>query len=99
MISLKDIPAAWKFGTGGLAAVLTMMAYLSTYQTDLEAQQYQQYANSQVAQLRVQQAEQQIAGYRYQLLSAILTPQQREWILKEIERLEVQIACIRAGTC
>ena len=99
MIFWKDIPNAVKIGTAGVMACMAFVGYLSTYQTDVEAQDYQQYNNAQIAQLRIQQADEQIAGYRYQLLSSDLTPVQREWILAEIHRLETQIACIRAGEC
>jgi hypothetical protein len=92
MIFWKDIPVAVKLGIGGVMTCMALVGYLSTYQTDVEAQNYQQYNNKQVALFRVQQAEEQI-------LSGDLTAAQREWILAEIHRLEVQIACIRNGTC
>jgi len=100
VIKFADIHAAWKFGTGGLVVVLTVMAYLSTtYYTRVEAQNYQQAHNFQLAQIRVQEIETQIRQYQYQLLSSQLTPAQRDWIINEIRRLEALIACIRAGTC
>lgn len=98
-MKLSDIPAAWKVGSGGVVVVLAIMAYLSTYETKAEAQQYQVQHGQQLNLFRVQQIETQIAQYRYQLLSAQLTPAQRQWIESEIARLQAQIACIRAGQC
>lgn len=94
-----DIPVSAKMTAAVVAGVLSVMGYLSTYQTDAEAQQYQQQHNSQLINVRVQQIEQLISQYRYQLLSANLTPAQREWLLQEIARLEGEKKCIRAGTC
>lgn len=94
-----DIPVALKMAVATVAVVMSAVAYLSTYQTDLEAQEYQQYNNQQISLFRVQQIEAMIAQYRYDLLSSKLSPEQREWILAEIRRLEEQIACIREGTC
>ena len=99
MTKWDDIPAALKMTGGALVGVMAMMAYLTTYQSDAEAQQYQQQSQQQIALFRVQDLENQIAQYRYQLLSSELTPQQREWIQTEIQRLERDIACIRNGTC
>lgn len=95
-----DVSMGWKLGSGGMVVVLSAMGYLSsTFYTRVEAQQYQQYNNQQIALFRVQQVEAQIEAYRFQLLSAQLTPEQREWITAEIARLQTVIACIRAGTC
>ena len=100
VIKFADIHAAWKFGTGGLVVVLAVMTYLSTtFYSRVEAQGWQQAHNQQLALIRVQDVETQIAQYRYQLLSSQLTDAQRNWINSEIRRLEALIACIRAGTC
>ena len=82
-----------------VVAVMGILGYLTTYQSDAEAQNYQQAHNQQLALIRVQEIETQTAQYRYQLLSNQLTPEQRNWIVTEIRRLEALIACIRAGTC
>jgi len=82
-----------------VVAVMGILGYLTTYQSDAEAQNYQQAHNQQLALIRVQEIETQTAQYRYQLLSNQLTPEQRDWIITEIRRLEALIACIRAGTC
>ena len=82
-----------------VVAVMGILGYLTTYQSDAEAQNYQQAHNQQLALIRVQEIETQTAQYRYQLLSNQLTPEQRNWIVTEIRRLEALIACIRSGTC
>ena len=89
----------WKIGSSGLAVTLGLMAYLTTYQTDIEAQAYQSENAQQMVLFRVQQIEAMLAQYRYQLLSGDLTPEQREWINAEIARLNAEIVCIRAGSC
>ena len=94
-----DIPVAVKMTSGAVIAVLTFLAYMTTYQTDVEAQQYQQQDAQQTALFRIQLIENQIAQYRYQLLSGGLTVDQRDWILAEIDRLENEIECIRGGRC
>ena len=93
----SDIPTSAKMTAAVVTGVIAVMGYLSTYQTDAEAQAYQQQHQTEIARFRVQQLEQQIAQYRYQLLSADLTPQQREWITAEIERLEALKRCINSG--
>jgi len=99
MLKWDDIPAAIKLTSGAVAGVLMFLAYMTTYQTDVEAQTYQQQDAQQTALFRIQLIENQIAQYRYQLLSGGLTPDQRQWILAEITRLEGEIGCIRSGQC
>ena len=99
MIKWADIPTAAKMSATAVVAVMGILGYLTTYQSDAEAQNYQQAHNQQLALIRVQEIETQTAQYRYQLLSNQLTPEQRNWIVTEIRRLEALIACIRAGTC
>jgi len=99
LIKWADIPAAAKMTVATVMAVMGILGYLTTYQTDVEAQAYQQAHNQQLALIRVQEIETQTAQYRYQLLSNQLTLEQRNWIITEIRRLEALIACIRAGTC
>jgi uncharacterized small protein (DUF1192 family) len=94
-----DIPVAVKMTSGAVAAVLMFFAYMTTYQTDVEAQAYQNENAQQLVLFRVQQIEAMIAQYRYQLLSAELTDEQREWIKDEIERLTNEINCIHARQC
>jgi len=94
-----DIPLAAKMAVTSVAVIVGIMGYLTTYQTDAEAQQYQKQHGEQLSLSRVQQLEVIIEQYRYQLLSADLSAAQREWIVDEINRLNKQIACIRAGTC
>lgn len=93
------IPDLVKFSSVVIGACLGMMGYLTTYQSDAEAQTYQVQHGQQLANVRVDQIEQTIAAYRYKLLTENLTPQQREWIQKEIQRLEDKKKCIRDGTC
>ncbi len=99
MMTWNDIPASAKMTAVTVSCVLGMMGYLTTYQTDAEAQAYQAQASEQTALFRIQLIENQISLYRYQLLSNSLTPEQREWILAEIRKLETEINCIRAGQC
>ena len=99
MIRWDDIPAAVKLTGAVLVAWGGLTAWLTTYQTDAEAQQYQQQTNGQLVLFRVQQIEALIAQYRYKLLSENLSPEQRQWIAAEIARLEDTIRCVRAQTC
>lgn len=83
-----------------IATALGLAAFAYSYfQTDAEAQAYQQKHQSELINFRVQQVEQRIADYRYRLLSTKLTPEQREWIYAELRRLEEQKKCIREGKC
>ena len=95
----SDIPDAAKISVGVVVGVVAVMGYLTTYQTDLEADDYRNQHQSELVNIRVQQIEQNISGYRYQLLSTQLTPAQREWILLEIRRLEDLLNCIRERNC
>lgn len=99
MITWGDIPVSAKMAGGIVAAVFAVLAYLSSYQTDAEAQAYQQQHESQLINVRVQQIEQLISQYRYQLLSSNLSPAQREWLLQEIARLEAQKRCVIERKC
>lgn len=95
----SDIPVAAKMAVAAVGACMSVVVYLTTFQTDAEAQQYQQQHQSELVRFRVQQIENQISQYRYQLLSSQLNPAQREWILQEISKLQKLIDCIRAGRC
>lgn len=99
MITWNDVPASAKMSAVVLSGLLGLMGYLTTYQTDAEAQAYQQQNAEQTAMFRIQLIENQLSQYRYQLLSSELSQQQREWILTEIRRLENEIECIRRGQC
>lgn len=95
----SDIPASAKLAALIVTYIMLMLGYLATYQTDAEAQAYQQQHQSELINFRVQQVEQRIQDYRYQLLSSRLSPEQREWIYAELKRLEEQKKCIREGAC
>lgn len=95
----SDIPDSIKLSMTIIACVFGVVGYLTTFQTDAEAQAYQQQHAQELSRVRIQMIEQRIQEYRYQLLSSKLSPEQRAWIYKELERLEKQIECIRAGTC
>ena len=95
----SDIPDTAKLSAVVVSGVLAIMGYLTTYQSDAEAQQYQVQHHSELVAVRIQNLEATIAGYRYQLLSTELTPAQREWIVQEIKKLDDLLACIRAGQC
>jgi len=98
-VKWSDIPASAKLAALIVTYIMVMLGYLATYQTDAEAQAYQQKHQSELINFRVQQVEQRIQDYRYQLLSSKLSAEQREWIQAELKRLEEQKKCIRAGTC
>jgi hypothetical protein len=94
-----DIPDSVKLAATLVGGIMFMLGYLTTYQTDAEAQAYQDANAYAISQFRVQEIETQIAAYRFQLLSADLTPEERAWILQEIERLTAKITCIQQGQC
>ena len=93
----------WKAQASGiitLAAVISLaFGAVNYFQTDAEAKDYQQKHQSELINFRVQQIDQQIADYRYRLLSTKLNPEQREWIYAELKRLEETKNCIREGKC
>lgn len=95
----KDIPLALKMTAASVIAIVAIMGYLSTYQTDAEASEYQQKHQSELVAIRIDQLEERISQYRFQLLSGNLTPDQRRWIEDQIKKLEEQIKCIRKGEC
>ena len=110
----REIPGAAQMVSGVITSIVliggAMIAGYSHFQTDDEADlahttirdeiaDYQLQHANELVKFRVQQIEQQIAGYRYQLLSSQLSQPQREWILQEIVRLEQQKACIIDGKC
>ena len=94
-----DIPTAAKMPTSIVIVIMSLLAYMSTYQTKAEAQSYQNENAQQLVLFRVQQIETVIAGYRYRLLSEKLSDEQREWLKDEIDRLEREIKCIQEGKC
>jgi len=99
MIKLADIPSAWKFGTGGLAVVLAVMAYLTTYETKAAAQQYQLQHASELVRARVSEIERVIADKNYRLLSEKLSAEQRAFLEAEVARLEAEKTCIIDRKC
>jgi len=99
MIKWGDIPAAAKMSAAAVVGVMGILGYLTTYQTDAEAMQYQKQHGQQLVLVRIQNIENQISQYRYQLLSTKLSAEQRQWINDEIDKLNEVIKCIRNGTC
>jgi len=99
MIKLADIPVAWKMGTGGLAVVLAVMAYLTTYETRADAQAYQLGHASELVRARVSEIERVIADKNYRLLSERLSEEQRAFLEKEVARLEAEKQCIIDRKC
>ena len=95
----NDIPDAMKMTAAAVVVITGFIGYLTTFQTDVEAQQYQQSHQQELSRFRIQQIEQRISELRYQLLSSNLNPNQQRWINDEIRRLEAQIQCIRNGKC
>lgn len=96
----SEIPDAVKLAMAIVTVAAGAAGYaFSTFQTVEAFQQYQQQHGEQLTLFRVQQIEDQIAQYRYQLLSVALTDSQRKWIEDEIKRLEEKIKCIRKGEC
>jgi len=99
MIKWSDIPTAAKLSSVVVVGVFSMMGYLTTYQSDAEAQQYQEQHQSELKSIRVQQIEETISNYRLQLLGKGLTEAQRDWIAQEIIKLTNLVKCIRDMKC
>ncbi len=94
-----DIPLSAKMTAASVVVIMSAIAYLSTYQTDVEAQQYRQYHQGELVRFREQQVQEQIDQYRFQLLSGGLSAEQRAWIEAKIRELESFKACIRRREC
>ena len=94
-----DIPVAAKMATASVVAIMAIISYLTTFQTDAEAMEYQQRHGKELQQVRIQQIQARIDDYEYRLLSGNLTPEQREWIKRKIASLEETKSCIRKGEC
>lgn len=94
-----DIPVVVKAGVACIVATMAFVGYMSTYQTDAEAGQYREQHGQELQRVRIQQVEDRIAEYEYRLLSQNLNPQEREWLQRQIKKLEAQKECIRNGKC
>ena len=99
-MTLSDSMQALSKTLLALAAIFGVsFGAVNYFQTDAEAQAYQQQHQSELVRFRIQQLEQQISQIRYQLLSSKLAPEQREWLIQELKRLEDMKKCILAGQC
>jgi hypothetical protein len=94
-----EIPASLRMTSVSVVAIMAVVAYLTTFQTDAEAADKWQQHGQQLTNVRVQSIDQQISGYRYQLLTQGLSAAQRKWLNDEIAKLEKLKSCIRKGEC
>ena len=99
MITWNDIPASAKLSAGVVVAVFSLMGYLTTYQTDVEAQTYQLQHESELVRNRVSEIERDISSLRYRLLSEKLSDEQRQFLDGEVQRLEAEKQCIIERKC
>ena len=94
-----DIPSALKLTAGAVTGVLTMVAYLSLYQTDAEAMELEQRVVKKMDDTRIEVNEQKIKDYEFKLLAPGLTAEQIDWIDRQIRTLEKKNECIREKKC
>lgn len=95
-----DIPDSVKLTGVILAAASAVSGFaFTTFQT-IEAAEYQQQTQAvELRAWRLQEIERQIKVLEFQLLSDDLTEAQKEFLRKEVQRLEKEKECVREGKC
>lgn len=83
-----DIPVAAKMATASVVVIMSVLGYLTTFQTDAEAAEMERRVSKQLDQIRIDDLEAQISLYEFQKLSDDLSPAKVEWLDRQIEKLE-----------
>lgn len=87
-----DIPAAGKMTTAAIAAIVGAMTWIfATFETTAASDQKWQQHNQAITCRTVYELKSQVRDYLKQLQLAHLTPQQIDWIKKEIDALNADI--------
>jgi uncharacterized coiled-coil DUF342 family protein len=96
----SDIPAAAKMATASVVVIFSMLTFLfTTFQTDVEAAQYQQQNTQEISRFRIQNLETEIEELRFKIRFTKPPPEEEKWMRDQIERLEKKIECVKAGEC
>ena len=99
MIKWSDIPNAVKIVIPTVAVIMSVVSYMTTFQTDAEAAEMEKRITKEVQSSRVDDIEAQIDLYEFQLLDEKLSESKKEWIKRKIADLKAKRECIREGTC
>ncbi len=96
----KEIPDTVKLAGVTLTCLGAVLGFAYGEFQTIEAAEFQQQTQAiELRAWRLQEIERQIKAMEFQLLSTELSDSQREFLRKEIERLEEEKKCIREGKC
>jgi peptidoglycan hydrolase CwlO-like protein len=98
MIKWNDIPAYVKLTTATVMVLFTVVTFLfATFQTDVEAAQYQEQNTREIVRFRVQDLEKQIRELEYKMEFTAPPVKEKLWMQKQIEKLKGEIEKIQEG--
>lgn len=83
-----DIPMAAKMTTAAVVTIMSVVGYLSTFQTEAEAAEMEQRISKELKNIRIDEIENQIDLYEFQKLNEDLSQAKVEWLDKQIDKLE-----------
>lgn len=82
-----------------VGSIFAVVSYLTLFQTDAEAMETEQRIYQKLDQTRIEVNEQKIKDYEFKLLEPGLTPEQKDWIDRQIKSLKEKNDCIRRKEC
>lgn len=95
----EAIPTAIKMTSSAVIAIFAIVSYLTLFQTDAEAMETEQRIYKKLDQTRIEVNQQKIKDYEFKLLDPNLTPEQKDWIDRQIVSLKERNNCIRKKEC
>ena len=95
----SDIPAAAKMTTASIMVIMGIISWSTTFQTDAEAAEMEQRVSKTLNDVRTDNIDAQISAYEFQLLDNTLSAEKREWLERQIKKLEAKKQCIQRGEC
>jgi peptidoglycan hydrolase CwlO-like protein len=97
-VKFADIPTSIKMTVASVAVIMTTLTFLfSTFQTDVEAAEYQERNTREIVRFRVQDLEKQIRELEYKMEFTAPPPKEKAWMEKNIKKLEQDIEKIEEG--
>ena len=91
-MKFSDIPASIKMTVASVAVIFTAVTFLyATFQTDVEAAQYQQQNTEEIKRFRIQDLKKQIRELEYKMEFTQPPPKAEKWMKKQVDDLKQEI--------
>lgn len=93
------MPTAAKLSSAAIIGIFAVISYLTSFQTDAEAAEMEKAITKKLDDTRIEQNDLKIQDYEFKLLEPGLTEEQKQWIDRQIKKLEAKNTCIRKKEC